>query len=411
MRIVILAIPLLIIDWFAFRAVDTVLVGIQPGIQGLIANGFWSIPALSLLFVFSAVNGWITKWPRVLTMSITAMIFILYLSKLFMGIVVALDDVRRGIAWVIGNVLPESGFTNARLTVMSQIGVALGLIPLLSLTYGLLRNPYRYKVFRREILLPDIPSTLDGLRIVQISDIHTGSLLLKNRVARSAEIINSLEPDLVFFTGDLVNNSADEADAFIDVFRQIKTRYGVYSIVGNHDYGDYTRWPSMQAKQENFEKLKEQHRKLGWDLLLNDHRRLDINGSTVGVVGVENYSAHPRFQKYGDMAIATKGMGDTDLTILLSHDPSHWDDEILKHYRGIDLTLSGHTHGFQFGFELTEDIKWSPVQYVYKRWAGLYKEGSQYLYVNRGLGFLGYPGRVGILPEITLLTIRKQEKQ
>jgi hypothetical protein len=327
-----------------------------------------------------------------------------------MGTVIALDDVRRGVAWIIGSVAPETGLSGDRMPFMSKLGFVVGMIPLLSLTYGLIRNPYRYKVFRKDIVLPDIPESINGLSIVQISDIHAGSFLAKDRVRKSVEIINRMKPDLVFFTGDLVNNSADEADEYIDVFSEIKSRHGIFSVFGNHDYGDYVRWPDAQAKQANLEKLKLQHKKLGWDLLLNAHRVVEIDGSKIGVIGVENYSAHPRFQKYGDMRAATTGMETVDLTILLSHDPSHWDDEILTHFPEVDLTLSGHTHGFQFGIELAGIFKWSPVQYFYKRWAGLYREGRQYLYVNRGLGFLGYPGRVGILPEITQLTIRKAKE-
>lgn len=407
MRILALAVLLLIIDWFAFQAVSSILPSDSSLLTTIITTGYWLVPVFTLSYAFAAWRGWTQNWGKSSTVIATSLIFILYLSKLLMGIVILTDDVRRIIAWIIGGIAPATGFTSERLPFMSQLGFYIGLIPLLSLTYGLVRNPYRYKVFRKDIRLPNIPEALDGVRIVQISDIHSGSFLAKDRVRKSVEIINSLDPDLVFFTGDLVNNSADEADDYIDVFGEISAKHGIYSVLGNHDYGDYMRWPDANAKRANLEKLKHQHKRLGWDLLNNAHRVVDINGTKIGIVGVENYSAHPRFQKYGDMQIATKDLVDTDMRILLSHDPSHWDDEILSKYSSMDLTLSGHTHGFQFGFEWADRIKWSPVQYVYKRWAGLYREGQQYLYVNRGLGFLGYPGRVGILPEITLLTIRK----
>ncbi len=407
MRVILLAVLLLTIDWFAFQAVSFLLQGVNPTLRQVIVICYWLIPVMSVAYAFAVDRGWTAKWPRSLKVIFTSLIFIVYFSKLLMGVVIVVDDLRRGIAYIIGSIAPETDFSAARNPFMSKLGFVVGLIPLLSLTYGLIRNPYRYKVFRKDITLPDIPVTMDGLRIVQIFDIHVGSFLRKDLVIKSVEIINSLDPDLVFFTGDLVNNSADEADAYIDVFNKIKSRHGIFSVLGNHDYGDYMRWPTAEAKESNLEKLKFQHKKLGWDLLLNAHRVVDIQGSKVGVIGVENYSAHPRFQKYGDMRIATTGLRQTDITILLSHDPSHWDDEVLAHYPKVDLTLSGHTHGFQFGIELAGFFKWSPVQYFYKRWAGLYREGRQYLYVNRGLGFLGYPGRVGILPEITLLTIRK----
>jgi predicted MPP superfamily phosphohydrolase len=224
---------------------------------------------------------------------------------------------------------------------------------------------------------------------------------------RSVEMINELKPDIVFFTGDLVNSKAEEMDDYIDIFDKIEAPHGVYSILGNHDYGDYHRWPNEEEKQANFENLKDQHKKLGWKLLLNEHVQVNIGDSTLGVIGVENYSASNRFHKYGDMAKSVDGMSPSDVKILLSHDPSHWTDQIITNYSDVDLTLSGHTHGFQFGVEIPGYIKWSPAQYMYKQWAGLYQKGRQYLYVNRGLGFLGYPGRVGILPEITFLTLNK----
>jgi predicted MPP superfamily phosphohydrolase len=392
----------------AFQAVSSITQDLSPFWRSFTAMGFWAVPVVSISFATFAQKDWTGKWPKVFLVLFTSVLFILYFSKLLMGTVMVIEDLRRGIAWLVGTMFPGTGLSGARLPVMGKFGFYLGLVPLITLSYGLIRNPYRYKVFRKTILLSGLPQKLEGLRIVQISDIHAGSFLSKERVKKSVEMINALKPDLVFFTGDLVNHSADEMDPYIDVFGSITSKHGVWSIVGNHDYGDYKRWQSAHAKKENFEKLKQQHALLGWSLLLNAHSVIKINGSTVAIIGVENYSAHPRFQKYGDLNWAMAGLEKSDLTVLLSHDPSHWDAEVLKHHPGIDLTLSGHTHGFQFGFEFSESIRWSPVQYVYKRWAGLYREGQQYLYVNRGLGFLGYPGRVGILPEITLLTLHNQ---
>ncbi len=220
-------------------------------------------------------------------------------------------------------------------------------------------------------------------------------------------MINATDPDLVFFTGDLVNDRADEMDDFMDVFDKIRARHGVYSVLGNHDYGDYAEWETPAAKQQNLEKLKRIHGQLGWNLLLNDNRMLTINGQAVAVIGVENYSTHPRFPKLGDLPRAHQGTENARLKLLLSHDPSHWQDEVTTLFKDIAITFSGHTHGFQFGVEIPGFLKWSPVQYVYKQWAGLYQQGTQYLYVNRGLGFIGYPGRVGILPEVTLLELTR----
>lgn len=407
MRIVFLAVLLLLTDWLAYQAVQGVLQSAHPVAEQIISGVFWVVPVITLAYVTASIRGWTKPWPRNLKVMTTSVIVILYFSKLLMGTVIIIDDIRRVVAWFILQVAPETQVSVARMALMSKFGVLIGIVPLLMLVYGLIRNPYRYKIFRKDIFLPELPDDLEGIRIVQISDIHAGSLLHPDRVARSVSMINDLQPDLVFFTGDLVNTSADEADAIIEVFREVHATHGVYSICGNHDYGDYHRWPSVEAKSANFLKLIAQHQRMGWDLLRNAHRVMRIRGHKVGIIGVENYSAHPRFQKYGDMSIATEGMPETDLTILLSHDPSHWEDEIITRYPWIDLTLSGHTHGFQFGIEIGDKIKWSPVQYVYKQWAGLYRQGDQYLYVNRGLGFLGYPGRVGILPEITLMTLRK----
>ncbi|MEO5906403.1 MAG: metallophosphoesterase, partial [Saprospiraceae bacterium] len=234
---------------------------------------------------------------------------------------------------------------------------------------------------------------------------HSGSFLLKEPVERSIRLINDLQPDLVVFTGDLVNSIASEMEPFVEMFSQIIAPLGVYSILGNHDYGDYHHWANPEDKHKNFEDLKQIHRNMGWDLLLNEHRQIPYGTSRVNVVGVENYSANLRFPKYGDLRKATDGLEQDGLTILLSHDPSHWKDQVLKDYKHIHLTLSGHTHGFKFGVEIPGFVKWSPIQYMYPQWAGLYEQDAQFLYVNRGLGYLGYPGRVGILPEITMLTI------
>jgi hypothetical protein len=251
-----------------------------------------------------------------------------------------------------------------------------------------------------------LPKDFEGLKIVQISDIHVGSFKEKEPIKKGIEMINQENADLVFFTGDLVNNKASEMDDFISIFDKIKSKYGVFSITGNHDYGDYVRWESQSAKADNFRYLMKQHEKLGWKLLMNEHKILKIKGIDLAIIGIENYSGLPQFAKYGSLPKAYEGLPKVDLQILLSHDPSHWDVEVRKMFKAIDLTLSGHTHGFQFGIEIPGWFRWSPSKYIFKQWAGLYKEGEQYLNVNRGFGFLGYPGRVGILPEITVIEIK-----
>jgi uncharacterized protein len=221
---------------------------------------------------------------------------------------------------------------------------------------------------------------------------------------KGVDKIMNEKPDLILFTGDLVNNTVDEMDGYKEVFKNLKAPLGVYSTLGNHDYGDYVQWANGDEKKANLEKMKQVHAEMGWRLLMNEHIVLERGDDKIAVLGIENWSAKARFPKYGNMAKAYDGAGAYPFKILMSHDPSHWDAEVRTKYPDIDLMLSGHTHGMQFGVELP-GFKWSPVQYVYEQWAGLYEKDAQKLYVNRGYGFIGYPGRVGILPEITVLEL------
>ncbi len=292
---------------------------------------------------------------------------------------------------------------------LSTLGLTAGLLPFSMLMYGMWRNPYRYKIHHTTLPVSGLPEAWEGLRIVQISDIHSGSFTLTEPVEHAIQMILDLKPDLVLFTGDLVNTQAVEMAPFLSMFSRVRAPEGVFSILGNHDYGDYHRWPTAEAKQQNFQELVDTHAQLGWDLLQNEHRILNIRGEQLALVGVENYSTHARFPKYGDLEKSLVGCEHIPLKILMSHDPSHWEAQVKGQHKDIFLTLSGHTHGMQFGVEIPGWMKWSPIQYMYKQWAGLYQEAGQYLYVNRGLGFLGYPGRVGILPEITLLELTREK--
>jgi len=322
-----------------------------------------------------------------------------------MAVMILIDDLRRLIFGALNLGFKDHWhLSTERSRWMPYAALILGAIPVISLTYGMYRNPYRYKLLKTKLSIKNLHPDLSGLKIIQISDIHSGSFLLKEPVEESIRLVNEQKPDIVFFTGDLINALASEMEPFVEMFSRIQAPMGVYSILGNHDYGDYHHWSDPEDKRKNFEDLKLMHQNLGWTLLLNEHRQIAFKETFLNIIGVENYSAHPRFQKYGDLRKATAGLDGGSFNILLSHDPSHWDDQVLKDYQHIQLTLSGHTHGFQFGVEIP-GFRWSPIQYVYPRWAGLYQEDSQYLYVNRGLGYLGYPGRVGILPEITLLTL------
>ena len=272
-----------------------------------------------------------------------------------------------------------------------------------SLLYGF-SNKYNYNLKKLSVNFTNLPQAFRGMKIVQISDIHSGSFSNKDAVKRGVEKIMQLQPDIILFTGDLVNNKADEMHDYIDVFNQLKAPHGVYSVLGNHDYGDYVQWESKQHKEDNLKALIETHGTLGWKILMNENVHIERDGDKIAILGVENWSAKSNFPKYGNLARAYSGSEQVPFKILLSHDPSHWEAEVLSQYKDIDFVLSGHTHGMQFGVEIP-GLKWSPVQYVYKHWAGLYESGNQRLYVNRGFGFIGYPGRVGILPEITLIEL------
>ncbi len=339
-----------------------------------------------------------------------AFIFIYYFSKLFFLPFLFIDDVRRFVTFLYSKFSSNTAeFDSGRSKVLMAIGLGFFLVPFSSLFYGIIRNPYRYKVHEIDIEIPDLPAELEGLKIVQISDIHSGTFVFKDPINRAIELINEMEPDIFVFTGDLVNTFASEADEYVDLFDKINARYGKYSILGNHDYGDYHNWPSREEKQANFKHLLEIHQKLDWDLLINEHRTIEINGQEVSIIGSENFSASARFVKHGDLIKATENISSESFKILLTHDPSHWRYEVTEKYKEISLTLSGHTHGFQYGIEIPGFVNWSPSKYIYKEWAGLYEEGNQKLYVNRGFGVLGYPGRVGILPEITKLTLKRKK--
>ena len=406
-RILFFSILLLIIDLLAFQAVKQLTLSSSKSLKTIVYVLYWMVPVITVLYMTGYAMGWGENLPKTLQVIVRSMIFIFYFSKLLIAVIILIDDLRRLVFGALNFGIKDINLSTTRSRWMSYGALILGAIPVLSLSYGMARNPYRYKLLKTRLPIKNLHPDLEGLKIIQISDIHSGSFLFKEPVEHSIEMINAEKPDIVFFTGDLVNSLASEMEPFVEMFSKIQAPLGVYSILGNHDYGDYHHWPNQADKVKNFEDLKAMHKKLGWDLLLNEHRRINIKGTFFNVIGVENYSASARFPKYGDLVKSTSGMQKDTFNVLLSHDPSHWDDQVNKDYPEINLTLSGHTHGFQFGVEIPGYWKWSPIQYVYPQWAGLYDKGDQYLYVNRGLGYLGYPGRVGILPEITLLTLHQ----
>lgn len=402
---------MILLDIYVFQAVKIIAQPAGTRLRLWIYYGYWIISAVALITLIILPVLHFEHQSRLLRTTIFAVIAGLFFGKLIAAVFFLVDDLRRGIQWIAGRFFfsntegetLQEGERIARSAFLSWAGMLVGGGLFGSLLYGF-GNKYRYQLKKLQLAYNNLPAPFKGLKIVQISDVHAGSFTDKAAVLRGIRKIMDQQPDLIFFTGDLVNNSADEMESYIDVFSQLKAPMGVYSVLGNHDYGDYIHWDSEGAKSANLNRLKEIHGILGWRLLMNEHVVIEKEGEKIALLGIENWSAKARFPKYGDMKKAHLGSESYPFKILLSHDPSHWDGEVLKKYPDIDLMLSGHTHGMQFGVELP-GFKWSPVQYVYRQWAGLYENGGQKLYVNRGYGFIGYPGRVGILPEITVLEL------
>ncbi|MEP7321356.1 MAG: metallophosphoesterase [Saprospiraceae bacterium] len=404
-RIIFLLIFLIGLDAYSYQWLRQINSSFSPGWKIFCSVFFWLGSSITLFLLIFSLAGLSTKLPGSVLTYLRAFAFITYFAKFVSLPILLIDDIRRSAGHWIKMISPTYEFNPSRSKFLSTIGAFIAGIPFLTLFYGMARNAYRYQIRRIKVPVKNLPSEFEGLRIVQISDIHSGSFTATSPILKSIAMVKSLNPDLLFFTGDLVNFAATEVIPYKEIFAQMKGKYGSYSIFGNHDYGDYFQWESAEKKHQNLEDLKTHHADIGWKLMLNQHDVITINGKNLCVIGVENFSASRRFSKYGSLAKAYEGTPDDTIKLLLSHDPSHWHYEVTKSYKDIALTLSGHTHGFQFGIEIPGYFRWSPSQYVYKEWAGLYKEGDQHLYVNRGFGFLAYPGRVGILPEITLLEL------
>jgi predicted MPP superfamily phosphohydrolase len=376
---------------------------------------YWSVSTFGFLFiVFAFVTKW-SEWPRFLRVYPFAMIGVLYISKLFIVVFLIIDDAVRAVRFVYEFIAikfsskPEtvSSLPNiSRIKFITQVGAAIAGVQFVSLMYGMAKGAYDFKVRKVTMKFPNLPEGFNGIRILQISDIHAGSFSGTRQLENGIAIALDQGADVIFFTGDLVNDRSHEAEEFGKIFEKVKSPMGVYSILGNHDYGDYVPWKSVEEKKQNLQRLKDFQKEFGWKMLNNSNSTLERNGSRIGLVGVENWSRNLRFKKYGDMKVATENFSPEQFNILLSHDPSHWNAEITSQYKYIDLTLSGHTHGMQYGIEIP-GFRWSPVQYVYKEWADLYTQQQQNLYVNRGFGFIGYPGRVGIMPEITVFELHR----
>lgn len=403
---------MLLLDFYFFQAVKTVSQQLSPKAKTIVYSIYWGITLVAivayLLFMYSE-QAYLGKKVRTYLFSI---VIGLFLAKMVALVFFLVDDLRRGIQYIASKLLfknteldssiAEGGIS--RSVFLSWLGIAAGSTLFGSLLYGF-SNQYKYQIKKVKLAFDNLPASFKGLRIVHISDVHSGSFMDKKAVQHGIDLIMQQQADLILFTGDLVNDKATEMENYMDVFSQLKAPLGVFSTLGNHDYGDYVKWPiDGVSKTQNLINLQNVHAALGWKLLMNEHVALEKNGEQIALLGIENWGAKARFPKYGKMELAYAGTEKYPFKILMSHDPSHWDAQVKPLYPNVDLMLSGHTHGMQFGIDIP-GFKWSPVQYVYKQWGGLYEDAKQKLYVNRGFGFIGYPGRVGVLPEITLIEL------
>ncbi|MEQ9298300.1 MAG: metallophosphoesterase [Cyclobacteriaceae bacterium] len=396
-----------VLDWYIFQAVRTVTSDLANGTRRLIYIFYWSLTFLSLAGIL-AYNLLDISQLKSLRSVILVFIFGNFLAKLIGSLFLVLDDVIRLFSGVFskfsGETTPDAGFSPSRSKFLAKSALIATATPAAIMGFGIISGAYDYRIRKKVITLPNLPKAFDGIRLGQLSDIHSGSFFDKLAVKGGIDMLLGEKPDVIFFTGDLVNNKTEEVKDYVDIFNKLKAPLGVYSTLGNHDYGDYSSWSSDQAKKKNLQDLITTQKQMGWDILLNENRFIETGGEKIAILGIENWGGG-RFQKYGDLEKTYAGSEEAPVKILLSHDPSHWDAQVRTNHPDIDLMLAGHTHGMQFGVEIG-DFRWSPSQYIYKQWADLYQEGNQYLYVNRGFGFLGYPGRVGILPEITIIELK-----
>lgn len=403
-------IVLFLVDWYVFQAISLLIKNSSETVGKVVRYTYWSLTAVTfgIIIIYNFGNpDWFKGTSRSL---IFTGIFINYFSKLFVVLFLFIEDLVRFGKWIISlfqnpDTPGETSGTMTRSDFLTKTAIVAGTVPLVAMSWGIISGAHDYRIRRKTIYLPNLPKEFDGIKIAQLSDIHSGSFFNKTAVKGGVEMLMKEKPEIVFFTGDLVNNESAEVEEYINVFDKVRAPLGVFSVTGNHDYGDYKSWDTPQKKVQNFADLKEAHRLMGYDLLMNENRFVEIGGERIAILGNENWGAG-RFAKYGDLDKAYKGSEEAPVKILLSHDPSHWDTQVRPKYNDIDLMLAGHTHGFQFGVEIG-DFKWSPSQYAYKQWAGLYQKENQYLYVNRGFGYIGYPGRIGMPPEITLLELKR----
>ncbi len=400
----------LIVDIYLFQAVKAVSENWSLVWKNVARHSFW-VPTILCI---GALCWWMLADPYRFNSGtrnwILTALFATYFSKIFGILFVFADDLQRAVRWVAGLFQSESpqelpGKGIPRSEFLTKVALIATAIPFGTMAYGIISGAHDYRLRRVKVNLPNLPKSFDGIRIGHISDIHSGSFFNKTAVKGGVQMLLDEKPDLIFFTGDLVNNEASEVKEYLSIFDKIKAPLGVFSVTGNHDYGDYHQWKSADEKRGNFKRLIEAHRIMGYQLLMNNHQILEQGGEKIAILGNENWGGRG-FTKYGKLDQAYQGINEASVKLLLSHDPSHWDAQVRKEYTDIDIMFSGHTHGFQFGVEIG-NFKWSPSQYAYKQWAGLSQEGKQFLYVNRGFGYLGYPGRIGMPPELTIMELRR----
>ena len=400
----------LLVDLYVFQAMKTVFTGPKAV---YVNYAYWLFDiVLMVIIIYVGASGKMAGGPpkggsyimglAVLSLApkiiVTPFLLIEDIVRVIQGGYVGIQKMRH----VIGS---EDLHMWGRRKFVSQVALGVAAIPFIGTAWGMIKGKYDYRVHNVKIAFKDLPDAFHGFKITQLSDIHSGSLDDVAAVRRGIELANAQKSDVVVFTGDLVNNVATEMDPWIEHFSQLDAPHGKFSILGNHDYGDYVQWPSEEAKAKNLQDLKDVHGKIGFRLLLNESLHLEKDGEKIALIGVENWGKRG-FVKHGDLDKAIAPIEDSTFKVLLSHDPSHWEAVTVPHEKKVHLTLAGHTHGMQFGIEIP-GIKWSPVKYIYPQWAGLYPKEGQYIYVNRGFGFLGFPGRVGILPEITVIELVK----
>ena len=388
----------------------------SPLIKLFFRTLFWLIPSILLAsVVYVLYLRPVEPSPRIFNgyYYIVAFTTMFYLPKLVFILFHLTEDIvlitERFVKVLDGyfrkRITPFGEINGTRRKFFSRTGVIIALIPFFAVIYGMAIGRFDFQVINKTIESGNLPSSFDGFRIVHISDLHIGSFYgYEDRVRRAVKMINGQNPDLIVFTGDLVNNFTSELDGFIGILAEMRASYGKYSVLGNHDYGDYYQWESESAKAENMKEMLFAHENIGFRLLLNQWDSIFVNEEAIAIIGVENWG-DPPFPRYGDLEKASSGTGNIPFRILLTHDPSHWDAEVLGH-TGIDLTLAGHTHGMQVGIE-NRFFRWSPSKIKYPRWGGLFEEQGQYLYVNRGLGYIAFPGRIGMPPEITVIELRR----